>query len=173
MNSRQKHANPKEEILESEARKELRKLVEYASTITKDMIGATSHIEERWKNFTSGLESSKNVLNNANSTDEEINNSIIMLKYFIEELYISNNGGSQAPESEAKKELRKLVEYASTITEDMIGATSHIEERWGNFTNGLESAKNVLNNVNSTDEEINNSIIMLNYFISELYISNK
>ena len=158
--------NPKEEVVETEARKELKKVVEYANTITKDMIGATNHIDTRWENFTNELENAKKLLEDANSTDEQMNNSKVMLEYLISELYIKE----EVTESEAKKELKKVVEYANTITKDMVGATSHVEKRWENFTNELENAKKLLEDVNSTDEQINTSKMMLEYYISELYI---
>lgn len=72
--------------------------------------------------------------------------------------------------TEARKELKKVVEYANTITIEMVGATSHKEKRWENFTKELENAKSLLLDTNSTDEQISTCNAMLQYFISELYI---
>ena len=103
-------ANSERESIESEARKELRKLLEYAETITEDMIGATTHVEQRWSNFISAKDTAKKCVEDFNKTDEEITNSIYELNYYISELYI---------ESETKIELRELLEYADTINKDM------------------------------------------------------
>ena len=73
-------------------------------------------------------------------------------------------------ESEAKQELRELVEYADTITKDMIGGKNHIDARWSNFEMGKQIAKECLEDNSKSDEEVKNSINMLNYFISELEI---
>ena len=161
--------NPKEEVVETEVRKDLKKLVEYAETITKDMVGATNHIEKRWENFTKELENAKNVLKDVNSTDEQMKNSKVMLEYVISELYLKE----EVTETQVRKELKELVEYAETITKDMVGATNHIEKRWENFTKELENAKNILKNVNSTDEQMENSKAMLEYVISELYLKEE
>ena len=81
-------ANPEsvieEEVVESETKKELRELVEYASTITKDMVGTTNHVDAKWKNFTDVLTMSKELLNDSTKTDEELNNMMIYLNYSIE-----------------------------------------------------------------------------------------
>ena len=154
-------ANSEREYIESEVRKELKELLAYADTITEDMIGATTHVQQRWSNFISAKDSARECVEDFNKTDEEITNSIHELNYYISELYL---------ESETRKELKELLTYADTITEDMIGATSHVQQRWSNFISAKDSAKKCVEDFNKTDEEITNSIHELNYYISELYL---
>ena len=157
-------ANSERESIESEARKELRKLLEYAETITEDMIGATTHIEQRWSNFISAKDTAKKCVEDFNKTDEEITNSIYELNYYISELYI---------ESETKIELRELLEYADTINKDMIGATTHAEGKWSNFVYARDLAKQYLEDGSKTDEDFESCIFMINYYMSELELKSE
>ena len=157
-------ANSERESIESEARKELRKLLEYAETITEDMIGATTHVEQRWSNFISAKDTAKKCVEDFNKTDEEITNSIYELNYYISELYI---------ESETKIELRELLEYADTINKDMIGATTHAEGKWSNFVYARDLAKQYLEDDSKTDEDFESCIFMINYYMSELELKSE
>ncbi len=84
-------------------------------------------------------------------------------------LHFANENG-QGLESEERKDLRELVEYADTLTKDMIGSKNHIDARWSNFEIGKQMAKECLEDNSKSDEEVKNSMNMLNYFISELEI---
>lgn len=84
-------------------------------------------------------------------------------------LHFANSWG-ESIESEVRIELRELLEYAETITKDMVGATKHIEQRWDNFVYGKDLAKECVEDYSKTDEEIKYNINMLNYYIGELYI---
>ncbi|MBO3444968.1 NPCBM/NEW2 domain-containing protein [Clostridium sp. CCUG 7971] len=81
-------ANPNGEGIESEEIKELRKMLEHAQTITKDMMGATTHIEARWSNFEAGKKLAKDCIEDGNKSEEEIKSVMWQLNYFIEELQI-------------------------------------------------------------------------------------
>ena len=167
-------ANPEsvieEEVVESETKKELRELVEYASTITKDMVGTTNHVDAKWNNFIDVLNMSKEALNDTNNTDEQLSSIIAFLNYSIEELQVKSV--EEVVESETKKELRELVEYASTITKDMVGTTNHVDAKWNNFIDVLNMSKEALNDTNNTDEQLSSIIAFLNYSIEELQVKS-
>ena len=128
------------------------------------MIGATTHVEQRWSNFISAKDTAKKCVEDFNKTDEEITNSIYELNYYISELYI---------ESETKIKLRELLEYAETITEDMMGATNHAEAKWSNFVYARDLAKQYLEDGSKTDEDFESCIFMINYYMSELELKSE
>ena len=109
---------------------------------------------------------SKEALNDTNNTDEQLSSIIAFLNYSIEELQVKSV--EEVVESDAKKELRKLVEYAKTITIDMVGATTHVNSRWSNFETAKNSAIATLEDDSKTDADFEYETMFLNYCISDL-----
>lgn len=69
------------------------------------------------------------------------------------------------------EELADLIEFADTLDISVTGQSDHIETRWNNFITVREFVREVLENVSSTQEEIDMAVLQLQYVIDELYLN--
>ena len=130
---------------------ELSILYESCKSLLKD-----SYTEESWKVFEQVFIEAENVLKNINSTQEEVNLSIVNLQAAISSL--------ESIKSEIdKSELQKIYYESLTLKE-----TEYTKESWEVFRSKMDLAKAIIDHEEVTQEEVNNILNELNLSIKKL-----
>lgn len=130
---------------------ELSILYESCKSLLKD-----NYTEESWKVFEQVFIEAGNVLENINSTQEQVNLSLTNLHSAISNL---ENVKNEVDKSELEK-----IYYESIVLKE----TEYTKESWKVFSDSMNLAKAILDNEESTQEQVNNILAELKLSIKQL-----
>ncbi len=124
--------------------KSLEVMIETAEEIKAN--GQGDYSDDDWQQFVSSLTSANEILANSEATQEELNSAEMALQKAIEALEIPVD----------KAELQELVDTGESLEE--AGQGNYTEDSWNAFLSAFSSAKEILENEETTQTEIDEAL---------------
>ena len=146
---------------------QLIKIADKSALITKineaEALVEKEYTVDSFKSFKVALNSANEVLNNEEATQEQVNKAVSILEDSIKQLVKVDDEKPTDPSGVDKSNLEEIINKVNAINKD-----KYTEDTWSNLQEALAKAKEVLNNKDAKEDEVNLAIKNLDNAINGL-----